>query len=112
MMHQPGGWGTRPRPPGLTRSRTMSSATQAGGGDRLELVRDPSGLRHYLAGKPVHAGYGLELQLEGGVWIGGRYEWNFQGEKPPLFYFGLADVAEELVIALPSMALLRWPSER
>lgn len=78
-------------------------------GDRFELVREPGGLRHHLAEKPVHAGDVLELQFEGGAWIQGRYEWSFQGENPPLFYFGLAGVDEELVIGLPSTARLRWP---
>lgn len=81
-------------------------------GARLDLVRESGGLRHYLSGEPVHAGDGLELQLEGGSWVGGRYEWNFQGESPPLFYFGLAGVPEELVIALPSTARLRRPKKR
>lgn len=28
----------------------------------LTLVREPSGLRHYLEGKPIHCGYAIELQ--------------------------------------------------
>ena len=79
-------------------------------GARLDLVRESGGLRHYLAGHPVHAGDGLELQFEGGAWVGGRYEWNFQGEQPPYFYLGLAGSQEEIVVRLPSSALLRWPA--
>ncbi len=77
---------------------------------RLQLVREPSGLRHVLAGRPVHAGDALELQFAGGAWVRGRYEWNFQGEQPPFFYLGLAGSNDLVMVRLPSSAVLRWPT--
>ena len=43
-------------------------------GNRLEVQKEPGGLRHYLAGKPVHAGMPLELLMADGSWLSGRYE--------------------------------------
>lgn len=78
-------------------------------GGRFELVRQSSGLRHFLAGSPVHAGDGLEIQLEGGVWVAGRYEWSFlEGTRPPL-YVGIAG-GGQVSFEIPEAALLRWPS--
>lgn len=78
-------------------------------GTRLELVREPSGLRHFLAGKPVHAGHVLELQLEE-AWVRGRYEWSFREGTLPLFYLGLASGTGVVSFNLPESALLRWPN--
>lgn len=89
----------------------MPSATEARDGARLELVREPSGLRHFLAGKPVHAGYILELQLEDG-WIRGRYEWSFQEGTLPLFYVALASGTGVVSFHPPEAARFRWPGER
>ena len=35
-----------------------------------------NGLRHYVAGEPVHAGGGIQVKFGTG-WIDGRYEWSF-----------------------------------
>jgi len=78
-------------------------------GSRLELVRESSGLRHHLAGTPVHAGDGLEVQLEGGAWTSGRYEWSFREGTRPLLYVGLAG-GGLACFEIPDAALLRWPS--
>jgi hypothetical protein len=80
-------------------------------GNRLELVRESSGLRHFLAGRPVHAADGLEIQFEAGVWIPGRYEWSFREGTRPLLYLGLAG-GSLACFEIPETALLRWPSER
>lgn len=80
-------------------------------GGRLELVRESSGLRHFLAGKPVHAGDGLELQLESGAWVVGRYEWSFREGTRPLLYVGIAG-GGVISFEIPEAALMRWPSER
>ena len=85
----------------------MTTTTEGG---QLELVPERSGLRHYLAGRPVHAGDGLELQLEGGVWVPARYEWSGEGAAPKLF-IGIAG-GGVISFAIPPSALLRWPRAR
>ena len=82
----------------------------------LELDRQSGGLRHFLEGKAVHAGSTLELKLEDGQWIAGRYEWNFQGDSLPRFYLGLAGEppgppSDEGALLLPTWAILRWPNK-
>jgi hypothetical protein len=42
----------------------------------LVLGSDAGGLRHFLAGEPVHAGTYLELRLPDDRWVVVRYEWN------------------------------------
>ena len=75
-------------------------------GERLELRREEGGLRHYLAGEPVHAGELLEFQREDGSWALARYEWNFrQLEKPALCLDG-----ERAIWAEPEMRF-RWPKK-
>lgn len=104
-------------------------------GDELRLVDEDSGPRHYLAGRPVHAGTTLELALAWGtvrcaatdpdpVWIRGRYEWSFQAGDRPKFHVLLGDgspdcpreddeswVAGTACFPLPAKAVLRWPSK-
>ena len=80
----------------------------------LVLEHEPDGLRHTLDGKAVHAGEVLELALEDGKWIEGRYEWNFQGDSLPRLYLGLAGEppgprTDEGALLLPNWATLRWP---
>lgn len=77
----------------------------------LVLRREVGGLRHYLDGKPVHAGTGLLLELEGGAVVPGRYEWSFEKEERPAFYIETAG-GGEACIWLPESAPLRWPTER
>lgn len=82
----------------------------------LELTRDAGGLRHTLDGKAVHAGTTLEVQLEDGKWIEGRYEWNYEGDTLPRFHLGLAGEppgppTDEGALKLPTWAILRWPGQ-
>ncbi len=88
----------------------------------LELRDDAGGLRHFLDGKPVHAGDALDLLLPDGVWLPGRYEWDFKSGSEPWFYFALGGEWERLRarqpdveplqarIRLPENAVLRWPN--
>jgi hypothetical protein len=84
----------------------------------LELRTEPSGPRHYLDAKPVHAGSGLQLLLVPDFWVPGRYEWSFRWEDRPLLYVqlggrggGHSGRAPLLEVRLPEEALLRWPAE-
>lgn len=43
-------------------------------GHPLVFGRDHGGFRHFLDGKPVHCGTGLELLLHGDRWAWVRYE--------------------------------------
>ncbi len=84
---------------------------------QLILGRSDGGARHYLDGRPVSAGSGLELLIASGHWLPVRYEWDWNAEHAPRAYFnlGVPEPARELVdapdasIALPSTAILRWP---
>ncbi len=85
----------------------------------LELRQDSGGLRHYLAGQPVHAGDLLELHLHPAaavdtnsnylqdVWLAGRYEWTCRKEDPPLFILVAAD-GTKITWPLPMCASFRW----
>ena len=121
---QPGASFSRARPPkrGNRWGRAM--------GRPLNLRQEPSGPRHYLDGRAVHAGDTLELAVFEGVtvcaqgdpdpvWLRGRYEWSYQAGDAPRFYLELGDgkalgagacvgLAE---FKLPEAAVLRWPSE-
>lgn len=93
----------------------------------LELVREPSGLRHYLHGRPVHAGTGLELRLAG-AWVRVRYEWSFREGEPVLLYLPLGGAWEltppwerdelffspEARLEVRDLArpVFRWPAEK
>jgi hypothetical protein len=95
----------------------------------LRLVGEPSGPRHYLDGRPVHAGETLELAIAAAatgnpdpawpLWLRGRYEWSFHAGERPTFYLELGDGKAEsgecvglAEFKLPEAAVLRWPSER
>ena len=75
--------------------------------DRLSVTAEAGGQRHTLAGRPVHAGDTLELQLLDG-WVRGRYEWAFDA-RPPALLIRLAGTEEPATLRLPAAALLRWP---
>ena len=83
----------------------------------LVLGQDDGGLRHFLAGRPVHAGTHLELRLPDERWIGVRYEWNWEPGDRPRAYLALGGRGEALgyaplvEFALPVNAELRWPAE-
>lgn len=87
------------------------------GQGKLELREDAGGLRHFLAGEGIHAGEILEILLPDGVWLEGRYEWNYDRENRPLLYLNLGGPWEgdpekappEVVIRIPPEAILRWP---
>ena len=83
----------------------------------LVLGGDAGGLRHFLAGQPVHAGTYLELRLPDERWVVVRYEWNWQAGVRPRAYLALGGRGEGLGYApvvefsLPENAELRWPAE-
>jgi hypothetical protein len=108
--------------------RAVVSPTVAAGGDggRLVLVDESGGLRHFLLGRPVHAGDGLELRLADGRWLPGRYE-NQRGKDflRAMLYFDLQCLAAppdwagrvpalsagmDAMVELQRAACLRWPS--
>ena len=82
----------------------------------LVLGRSDGGQRHYLDGRPVHAGAGLELLLADGQWLPVRYEWSWD-DKAPRAYAALGAPAEAarqelhplVEFSLPARAILRWP---
>lgn len=88
--------------------------------DRYHLVHghDTGGQRFYLAGKPVHAGYELELLAGPDTWLLGRYETakDQVGNILALFIVLLpampgATEGSLLELRLPPAACLRWPDE-
>ena len=85
----------------------------------LVLGTDLGGMRHFLAGRPVHAGTVLEMRLLDDVWVRVRYEWNWSAAVPPRGYLSLGGRGEDLGYApgpvsfpLPESAELRWPDGR
>lgn len=78
----------------------------------LSLVQEPSGQRHYLDGRGIHAGTTLEVRLESGKWLQVRYEseWPPEGLRPA-FYLAVAGITSAK-LDLPFDAQLRWPSDR
>ena len=85
---------------------------------QLILARTDGGQRHFLDGRPVHAGARLELLLDDGRWVSVRYEWSWQPDEPPRAYLALGvptparaiTDAPVVSFALPAPAILRWPS--
>lgn len=82
----------------------------------LVLAEDGGGRRHFLAGRPVHAGAGLELRLRDDVWVRIRYEWSWRADEAPRGYLALGGRGEALgwepeavEFKLPERAELRWP---
>lgn len=80
--------------------------------------RTEGGPRHFLDGRPVHAGTTLELMLADGRWVRIRYEWGWQADAPPTAHLplGIPESAEKLAdptsvsFDLPARAILRWPA--
>lgn len=78
---------------------------------------DAGGRRHFLDGRPVHAGTTLELLMPDGHWLSGRYEWNFVAGEAPTLDLALGGPAEAqrqgevpvVSFPLPARAVLRWP---
>ncbi len=73
-------------------------------GHALELRFEPSGYRHYLAGQPLHAGEHVEMFVPGAGWTLGRYEWNYQPDRPAWICFD-----DERAVAVTDEQRLRWP---
>ena len=71
-------------------------------GERLVLVHESSGLRHYLRDREVRAGTSLQMYYEGD-WIHGRYDRSFNERSDPYL------VIEE-DIPITSASELRWPT--
>ena len=82
----------------------------------LILGRSDGGQRHYLDGRPVHAGDVLQLLLADDHWLPVRYEWSWD-DKPPRAYAALGAPAQAarqdqqplIEFSLPPRAILRWP---
>ena len=90
---------------------------------RLELRRSDAGIMVYtLEEEPVHPGRDVQLLLEGGVWITGRFEWTGERESPPRLHVTCGGpweamsmegdtlpIPSEIKFDVPRDALLRWP---
>ena len=84
---------------------------------QLILGRTDGGARHFLAGRAVHAGDTLQLQVAGGDWLPIRYEWSWDPDTPPTGHLALgvpagAEQLQDTPVAsfdLPATAILRWP---
>jgi hypothetical protein len=55
---------------------------------------DAGGRRHYLDGRPVHAGTTLELLLPDGDWLTGHYEWGYVAGEAPTLHVALGGPRE------------------
>jgi hypothetical protein len=83
----------------------------------LVLGADTGGLRHFLAGRPVHAGTALELRMPDDRWLVVRYEWSWEPSQRPRAHLALGGrgealgYAEQVEFSLPERAELRWPAE-
>lgn len=80
---------------------------------------DGGGRRHFLDGRPVHAGAALELLLADGHWLRGRYEWSYAAGQAPTLHIALGgpdeaqrqDATPAVSFALPARTVLRWPAK-
>ncbi len=59
----------------------------------LTLGYEDGGYRHFLRGKPVHAGEQLRLWRDG-KWVWARYEWDWNTAHDPALYLA-GDVLRE-----------------
>lgn len=81
----------------------------SGGWESLTLREEGGGWRHYLAGRPVHCGDGLQLQLPGGV-LDVRYEAVWRDRQPDAtLYLAVAVARDPATVNVPEYALFRWP---
>lgn len=74
--------------------------------ESFEVRLEAGGLRHYLAGEPVHAGELIEVQRDDGSWEVVRYEWTCRQQENPSLY--LDD--SRAIWAKPEMRF-RWPQK-
>jgi len=83
---------------------------------QLILARDSGGERHFLNGRPVHAGSALELKLQE-TWVKVIYESSWSSgltATASLLLGGPAEAERQgdtplVSFALPPRAVLRWP---
>ena len=94
-------------------------------GSTLKIKVEPNGPRYYLDDKPVYPGQDVEILLEGGVWLLGRYEWSHAATELPRLHVACGGAWEdtdnpetatfpippEISFSIPRDALLRWPKE-
>jgi hypothetical protein len=94
-----------------------------GSGYFLSLKDGVEGAGYHLQGSPLRPGDDIELLLEGGVWILGRFGWSGRPDESPTLHLTcggaweeLADpesatypIPPEITFPLPRGALLRWP---
>jgi hypothetical protein len=95
----------------------IASSRLDSSGQELELRRSGGGeLAHYLGGRKVERGAELELLLDGGVWLRGRYEWNGTEARWAGLRVALGGLhvsapgawRPAAVLALNPEAILRW----
>jgi hypothetical protein len=85
-------------------AKSLSTMPDEGTSMTLQLFSDASGLKHYLAGKPVRSGDTIEV-LVLDRWIKARYEWS---GDPGNDAFGIIDDNDTTVTITPN-TLVRWP---
>jgi hypothetical protein len=73
----------------------------------LQLQSDSSGMRHYLAGKPVRSGDEIEVMING-IWVKVQYGWSGLSENPPIGVVGLDATTVTLMPDMP----MRWPNKK
>lgn len=78
----------------------------------LELRQAQGRLLYYLDDRAVAGGSTLELCFSGG-WVIGRFEWNGDPAKTPIFHASIELARGGVVehrLELPEGAHLRWPA--
>lgn len=91
---------------------------------RLAIKPEPGGFTCYLGDIPVFPGQDLEICLEGGVWLLGRFEWNHEPRVRPRLNVccggewedmdpetSTFPIPPEISFEIPRDALLRWPQK-
>jgi hypothetical protein len=86
------------------------------GRGHLELRQEHDGARHYLEGRRLERGNEVELLLEDGQWLRGRYDWNGIAVVWPALRLELAGQISRHTerrltgaMPIPPSAILRWP---
>lgn len=79
---------------------------------RLELKWELGGPRNYLAGKPLHAGEVLDVELDDGSWVPARYEyhWDRRASRFESTFWIIPNwLHPDEEVALSTERLCRWP---
>lgn len=78
---------------------------------RLELKWETEGPRNYLAGKPLHAGEVLVVELDDGSWTPARYEyhWSRRAIRFESTFWIPNRLSPNEEIALSTERRCRWP---